>query len=272
MTVIGAPGIGKTRLVQELRRYVDELPGLIRWRRGRSLSYGAGVAFWALGEMVKAEAGILESDSAQAAGRKLDEAVAAVMPNERDRDWAARHLRPLVGLERGLFAVPVTTAGWRRSRRGGDSSRRWPRIVRRCSCSRTCTGPTTRCSTSSSAGRACRRGAAAGRLHRPSGAAGAATGMERRHDQRADDPAPAAVLGGHGAAGRRVARPGARCPPAQLEDALERAEGNPLYAQEYVRMLRDQGCSYATAPVGRWGEPERRPSRCRGSSPRVWTR
>ena len=45
-------------------------------------------------------------------------------------------------------------------RPGAGSSRRWPRSGRSCSCSRTCTGPTTRCSTSStswsSARRACR--------------------------------------------------------------------------------------------------------------------
>ena len=72
VSVIGEPGIGKTRLVEELFAYVEELPELITWRRGRSLSYGEGVAFWALGEMVKAQAGILESDSAAVA---QDEAV-----------------------------------------------------------------------------------------------------------------------------------------------------------------------------------------------------
>ena len=51
--------------------YVEELPELITWRRGRSLSYGEGVAFWALGEMVKAQAGVLESDAAQVAEAKL---------------------------------------------------------------------------------------------------------------------------------------------------------------------------------------------------------
>src|ERR671934_155998 len=64
VTLIGAPGIGKTRLVEELGVHVEELPGLVRWRRGRSLAYGEGVACWALGEMVKAEAGVLESDAA----------------------------------------------------------------------------------------------------------------------------------------------------------------------------------------------------------------
>ncbi len=99
VSVIGEPGIGKTRLVEDLYACVEELPELITWRRGRSLAYGEGVAFWALGEMVKAQAGILESDPAAVAQEKLSEAVAAVMVDERDRVWVARHLRPLVGLE-----------------------------------------------------------------------------------------------------------------------------------------------------------------------------
>jgi class 3 adenylate cyclase len=98
VTVVGAPGIGKTRLVEELLSHVEALPELVWWRRGRSLAYGEGVAFWALGEMVKAQAGILESDSVEEAGRKLDAAVAALVESERDQAWVARHLRPLVGL------------------------------------------------------------------------------------------------------------------------------------------------------------------------------
>ena len=57
------PGIGKTRLVHELLGIVDDDEELIVWRQGRSLSYGGGVSYWALGEMVKAQAGILESDA-----------------------------------------------------------------------------------------------------------------------------------------------------------------------------------------------------------------
>jgi class 3 adenylate cyclase len=99
VSVIGEPGIGKTRLVEELLEYVGGVPDLITWRRGRSLSYGDGVAFWALGEMVKAQAGILESDSAEVAEQKLSEAVAAMLVDGRDREWVARQLRPLVGLD-----------------------------------------------------------------------------------------------------------------------------------------------------------------------------
>ena len=111
VSVIGEPGIGKTRLVEELRSYIEEAPDLITWRRGRSLAYGDGVAFWALGEMVKAQAGILESDSAAVAQEKLAEAVGEVIVDERDRGWVAPHLRPLVGLG--------GCAGWRGWRPGG---------------------------------------------------------------------------------------------------------------------------------------------------------
>ena len=53
-----------------------ERPGLVRWRQGRCLPYGDGIAFWALGEIVKAECGILESDSPAQAAAKLERAVA----------------------------------------------------------------------------------------------------------------------------------------------------------------------------------------------------
>jgi class 3 adenylate cyclase len=52
VTVVGEPGVGKTRLVAELGSYVDERPELISWRRGRCLPYGEGITFWALGEIV----------------------------------------------------------------------------------------------------------------------------------------------------------------------------------------------------------------------------
>src|SRR3712207_6847717 len=44
------------------RSFVDAQPELVAWRRGHCLSYGEAVGFWALGEGVKAQAGILESD------------------------------------------------------------------------------------------------------------------------------------------------------------------------------------------------------------------
>src|SRR5262249_14116201 len=46
VTIVGEPGVGKSRLCAELFGYVDDRPGLIRWRQGRCLPYGEGVALW----------------------------------------------------------------------------------------------------------------------------------------------------------------------------------------------------------------------------------
>ncbi len=70
-------------------------PDLITWRQGRCLPYGEGITFWALGELVKAHAGILESDPADVAQSKLD----AVLPEGDERPWFRQRLLPLLGIE-----------------------------------------------------------------------------------------------------------------------------------------------------------------------------
>jgi class 3 adenylate cyclase/tetratricopeptide (TPR) repeat protein len=98
VTLVGPPGMGKSRLVYELWSSVETDPELVYWRQGRSLPYGHHVSFWALSEMAKAQAGILESDDADAASQKLAQAVAHAMPDPGEARWVASHLRPLVGL------------------------------------------------------------------------------------------------------------------------------------------------------------------------------
>ncbi len=97
LTLVGVPGIGKSRLVRELFDVVAVDPELITWRQGRSLPYGEGVSYWALAEMVKAEAGILESDTGEEVEAKLGRAVGDTVGDE-DAGWVQAHLRPLVGL------------------------------------------------------------------------------------------------------------------------------------------------------------------------------
>jgi class 3 adenylate cyclase/tetratricopeptide (TPR) repeat protein len=97
VTLAGVPGIGKSRLVAELLAHVDSLEELIFWRHGRSLPYGEGAAFWALGEMVKAQAGILESDPPEDVSRKLGETVAQHV-EQSERSWVEGKLGALVGL------------------------------------------------------------------------------------------------------------------------------------------------------------------------------
>ena len=115
VTLVGVPGIGKSRLVAELFQLVEADPELIAWRQGRSLPYGEQVSFWALGEIVKAHAGILESDDAEAAEAKLASLLKPLVVDEREREWVRRHARPLVGLEgAGRTERDEAFAAWRR--------------------------------------------------------------------------------------------------------------------------------------------------------------
>jgi class 3 adenylate cyclase/tetratricopeptide (TPR) repeat protein len=117
VTLVGVPGIGKSRLVWELFQQVDSEHELTWWRQGRSLPYGEGVSFWALGEMVKAQAGVLESDSLEQAAAKLRESVATLVSDDADVEWLIGHLRPLVGLEADGDSVgrrDEAFAAWRR--------------------------------------------------------------------------------------------------------------------------------------------------------------
>mgnify|MGYP003287595409 CR=1 FL=1 len=117
VTVVGEPGVGKSRFVGELAAFVDARPELVVWRQGRCLPYGDGITFWALGEIVKAHAGILESDDpAQVAG-KLRAAVEALLPEPPEAEWLRARLAPLVGIADPEAARPERVelfAAWRR--------------------------------------------------------------------------------------------------------------------------------------------------------------
>jgi len=116
VTLVGVPGIGKSRLVGELGRAVEEDEEIITWRYGRCLPYGDGVTFWALGEIVKAQAGIHENDDAGVTAAKLGTAVDDLVPAV-ERAWVLSSLEPLVGLvpeDVGLSdRRPELYAGWR---------------------------------------------------------------------------------------------------------------------------------------------------------------
>ncbi len=98
VTVAGVAGIGKSRLVWELQRALEESSEPVTWRRGRCLPYGEGVAYWALDEIVKSEAGILEADDAATAEEKLRASVRDLVHDPGEAPWVEEHLRPLVGL------------------------------------------------------------------------------------------------------------------------------------------------------------------------------
>jgi predicted ATPase/class 3 adenylate cyclase len=98
VTIVGVPGIGKTRLVSELADLVAAREPEPLWLQGRALSYGEETAFWALGEMVRTLAGILRTDAPEATDEKLRRVLEAALPDETEADRAGDYLRPLVGL------------------------------------------------------------------------------------------------------------------------------------------------------------------------------
>ncbi len=106
VTVVGEPGIGKSRLIGNFADHVEELSDLVRWRQGRCLPYGEGVSFWALSEAVKAEAGIMDDDDPVEARAALDAAIDAAVPDEQERGWLRPRLAALLGLGEGDDDAP----------------------------------------------------------------------------------------------------------------------------------------------------------------------
>ena len=108
--IVGEPGIGKSRLVLEFARALEARPELITWRQGRCLAYGDASGIAALADVVKAHAGILDSDDLAAVEEKLE----AILPQGEDRAWLRQRLRPLLGLEAALASQEENFAAWTR--------------------------------------------------------------------------------------------------------------------------------------------------------------
>jgi class 3 adenylate cyclase/tetratricopeptide (TPR) repeat protein len=111
--VTGSAGIGKSRLSWEFEKYLDGLALTAWWHRGRCPSYGDGVAYWALAEMVRGRAGILENDEVEAALATLAAAVERHVSVETDRDWVRVRLAQLLGLADASFERDDLFAAWR---------------------------------------------------------------------------------------------------------------------------------------------------------------
>jgi class 3 adenylate cyclase len=111
VTLVGEPGVGKSRLVAELARHVDSSTEVVTWRQGRCLPYGEGITFWALGEVVKAHAGVYDTDSSAVAEQKLE----AVLAGMEERAWLRARLLPLLGVDSGAAASrDESFTAWRR--------------------------------------------------------------------------------------------------------------------------------------------------------------
>jgi class 3 adenylate cyclase/predicted ATPase len=99
VSIIGEAGAGKSRLLWEYFKYLDGIEQLRLWHQGRCLSYGEGVGYWALAEMVRARTGITEDEPPAQAREKLSVAVRAHVTDERERRLVEPRLAHLLRLE-----------------------------------------------------------------------------------------------------------------------------------------------------------------------------
>jgi len=98
VSITGQAGIGKSRLAWEFLKYIDGLVETVYWHQGRSPSYGSGITFWALGEMVRERAGLAETDDEATTRARIADTTARWVPDERDRRWIEPALLVLLGV------------------------------------------------------------------------------------------------------------------------------------------------------------------------------
>jgi class 3 adenylate cyclase/predicted ATPase len=112
--VVGDAGSGKSRLLWEYYKQLDGIQDDCYWHQGRCLAYGDGVGYWALAEMVRSRAGILEEEEPDAARAKLHECVEQHVEDDRERRLIEPRLAHLLGLEqRTAPDLADLFSGWR---------------------------------------------------------------------------------------------------------------------------------------------------------------
>jgi hypothetical protein len=116
--VSGPAGVGKSRLGWEFDKYIDGLAEQVWWHRGHCLTYGDGVAFWALAQIVRQRLGIAEDDPADVAASKLRDGLDRHIPDPRERGYVGARLGRLLGIAAGQddgrrLAQAELFAGWR---------------------------------------------------------------------------------------------------------------------------------------------------------------
>jgi class 3 adenylate cyclase/tetratricopeptide (TPR) repeat protein len=230
VTVIADAGMGKSRIVAELRAHAKAGANRVTWHQGRCLPYGEGITFWALGEIVKTHAGILESDPPATATEKLD----AVLPSSDQEAWLRERMLPLIGLESGTSVARE------------ESFAAWLAFIQNMAAA----GPLVLVVedlhwADDSLLAFLEHVAAEGASHPILLLATARTELVAKHPDFAGSLANAErlflqPLSTDDTAALVTSLIGAVVPDELAAPIIERADGNPLYAEEYVRLLRDR--------------------------------
>ncbi len=119
LTLVGVPGIGKSRLVWELARTVDEdAERIVFWRQGRSLPYGEGIAFWAWPRWSRHRLASSRRTRPRSLRGSFWRRVADFVTDPTEANWVETHLRRLVGVavedDGGGDRRDEAFAAWRR--------------------------------------------------------------------------------------------------------------------------------------------------------------
>ena len=104
VSVVGNAGVGKSRLVAELLARLGQHQRT-RILRGRCLAYGAGITYWPLMELIREDAGITTADDRGKALERLDTRLAALFTGELLTAVRSR-IALLLGLEPAVAALP----------------------------------------------------------------------------------------------------------------------------------------------------------------------
>ena len=99
VSITGPGGIGKSRLVWELEKYIDGVSEDIYWHRGRSPSYGEGITFWALGEMVRRRAILTEDDDEATTRGRIAATLDDYIGDASERERIGPALLSLLGVD-----------------------------------------------------------------------------------------------------------------------------------------------------------------------------
>jgi class 3 adenylate cyclase/tetratricopeptide (TPR) repeat protein len=112
--VSGVAGVGKSRLSWEFEKYIDGLAGTVLWHSGRCLSYGEGVSYWALSEMVRARLLISEEDPQEVVAERLRAGLERWIADLGDREFISPRLGQLLGTATPkVLAREELFSGWR---------------------------------------------------------------------------------------------------------------------------------------------------------------
>ena len=115
VSVIGQAGIGKSRLAWEFLKYIDGVTEIVYWHQGRSPSYGDGISFWALGEMVRMRIGVSEGADENSTRERLAATLDEFVTDADERRSMEEPLLHLLGIgasqtrERGQLFVAWRT-------------------------------------------------------------------------------------------------------------------------------------------------------------------